>query len=447
MIAEGVPIARRTGAVLHDDDIDVTHGHDEGPRPLMKIAHVTDFYLPRLGGIEMQVAELTGRQRAAGHEVVVVTSSPSTRDAPDDSDPYAPSHTSAGVPFGPDAVVRLTDGYRVQHAIHPAAWRDGCREVREGGYDLVHCHVGVGSPLGFFVARAAARAGIPTVVTVHSLWAWAIGIFRLCNLVWGWTKLPITWTAVSDTAARHVRRVLPDGARVHVIPNGVDPARWTRRGGYPDREGELTVAAVMRLSARKRPMPLLRMLRDAQDRLGSTATIRLQVAGCGPRQRAMERYLRRHGLADQVTLHGRLDRDHVRLMLESSDAFIAPANLESFGLAALEARCAGLPIVAKASGGLPEFIRHEREGLICETDGDMTHALERLARDRPLLRRIQHHNRTQDCAVIWPHTLTLLADVYETAGAGDVSLLPEIDLSPLQGDEAVRPHPRGRAER
>ena len=77
----------------------------------------------------------------------------------------------------------------------------------------------------------------------------------------------------------------------------------------------------------------------------------------------------------------------------------------------------------------------------------MTHALERLARDRSLLRRIQHYNRTQDCAVIWPHTLSLLADVYETAGAGDVSLLPEIDLTPLQDDEAARTPRQGRSER
>ncbi|WP_409485355.1 glycosyltransferase family 4 protein [Arsenicicoccus dermatophilus] len=397
----------------------------------MKIAHVTDFYLPRLGGIEMQVAELTGRQRAAGHEVVVITSSPSDKDGPDSGDPYSAAHTAPGIPFGPDRVVRLTDDLRIHDASHPAAWSRGRREVLEGGFDLVHCHVGVGSPLGFFVARAAARAGIPTVVTVHSLWAWAIGLFRLCDLIWRWTELPIVWTAVSDTAARHVRRVLPDGATVHVVPNGVDPGRWTRRTGYPDRDGEITVAAVMRLSTRKRPLPLLRMLREAQDRVGSRALIRLQVAGCGPRQHAMERYLRRHGLADQVTLHGRLDRDGVRAMLEASDAFVAPANLESFGLAALEARCAGLPIVAKASGGLPEFIAHGREGLICETDGDMTVALERLARDRDLLHDLQDYNRNHEARVVWPHTLTLMAAVYEDAGIPEVSLLPDVDLSEL----------------
>ena len=42
----------------------------------MRIAHVSDFYLPRLGGIEIQVSDLAARQRLAGHTVDIITSSP-----------------------------------------------------------------------------------------------------------------------------------------------------------------------------------------------------------------------------------------------------------------------------------------------------------------------------------------------------------------------------------
>ncbi|GMA20146.1 glycosyltransferase family 4 protein [Arsenicicoccus piscis] len=408
----------------------------------MKIAHVTDFYLPRLGGIEMQVAELTGRERAAGHEVHVITSSPAAKDGPGDGSSGGAGQYLAGVPYGPDQVIRVTEDLRVQDAIHPAAWVRGCREVREGGYDLVHAHLGVGTPLGFFVALDAAKHGIPTVVTVHSLWAWIIPLFRLFDAVIGWSRQPIVWTAVSDAAARHVRRVLPDGAVVHVIPNGIDPERWRRTRPHTEIDGEITVAAVMRLSARKRPLPLLRMVRDAQHQLAEDGIrLRLRIAGNGPRLKAMQRFLERNDMTDSVTLHGRLTSAQVRDLHQRSDAFIAPADLESFGLAALEARCAGLPIIAKAAGGLPEFIRHEREGLICETDGDMTAALVRLGRDRGLLRSIQDYNAHQYCAVIWPYTLTLLGHVYEEACGSDVTLLPPVDLSPLLQD-AVASHER-----
>ena len=74
--------------------------------------------------------------------------------------------------------------------------------------------------------------------------------------------------------------------------------------------------------------------------------------------------------------------------------FVAPADLESFGIAALEARCAGLPVVAKSSGGVREFVRDEVEGLLCDTDEDMVQALVRLALRRdpaPADRRPQPH--------------------------------------------------------
>lgn len=395
----------------------------------MRIAHVTDFYLPRLGGIEMQVAELAGRQRAAGHEVHVITSSPSAG-KPEDLG----GHTQTGWPWGPDRVIRLTDHLRKPRAIHPAAWVGVGKAVREGGYDVVHCHVGVGSPTGFLAARAATRAGIPTVITVHSLWQWVITLFKVCNIFFKLRNAPVAWTAVSDRAARSVRKVLPDGATVHVVPNGIDPARWAPRPDGPTRQDnprELRIAAVMRLAGRKRPIPLLKMVRDAQAAAGDGVVIRLDIAGCGEAEATMRRFMARHGLTDQVTLRGRLNAAEVRDFLATSDAFIAPANLESFGLAALEARCAGLPIIAKASGGLPEFIMNGREGLICETDGDMSAALIRLSHDRDLLHRMQHHNAVTDCAVIWPNTLTLLAGVYEAAGAGEVDLLPPVDLSEL----------------
>ena len=52
----------------------------------MRIVHVTDCYLPRMGGIETQVADLVRHQSAAGHDVHVVTSTT------EDADPNAQVH-------------------------------------------------------------------------------------------------------------------------------------------------------------------------------------------------------------------------------------------------------------------------------------------------------------------------------------------------------------------
>ena len=362
----------------------------------MKIAHVSDFYLPRLGGIETHVSDLAELQRAQGHDVQVITSTPG--------------------PEGPH-VRRVTRDFRRPHALHPLAVRAGIGTLRDLDVDVVHAHLGVASPLGFFLARAAARDGIPTLVTVHSMWAGVGPIMSTMDALGGWSSLPITWSAVSEAAAAPVRRLLPPGTQIRVLANGIDQDRW-RLPAAAVRPGELVLGAVMRLAWRKRPLALLRIVRRAQmtlDRLGDQTRLRLLVAGDGPRQEAMEAYLRRHAMTERVKLLGRLDRQEVRQLLGGSHVFLAPADLESFGIAALEARCVGLPVVAKADSGVREFIRHQREGLLCGSDDDMADAVVRLARDHEMRQRIAAHNRTVECPVSWGTLLQKTEAAYTTA--------------------------------
>lgn len=362
----------------------------------MKIAHVSDFYLPRLGGIETHVHDLAGLQRDLGHEIHVVTST---------TGPAAEGvHRVAGVDGG-------------SHQVHPFAFATGVKVLRALDVDVVHAHLGVASPLAFFGARSAARAGIPTVVTVHSMWAGVGPIMATMDAVGGWSGLPIAWTAVSEAATVPVRRHLRPGTPITVLSNGIHQDGW-RMPAATERPGELRLVAVMRLARRKRPLALLRIFRDAQAtlaRLGDPTRLHLVVAGEGPALASMERYLRRHGLSDQVTLIGRLPRHEIRPLLGASHGFLAPADLESFGIAALEARCAGLPVVAKSQGGVREFVRHEHEGLLCASDDEMVDAVVRLARDPALRQRIADHNRTSQSPAAWGPLLNAISEVYDRA--------------------------------
>ena len=53
-----------------------------------------------------------------------------------------------------------------------------------------------------------------------------------------------------------------------------------------------------------------------------------------------------------------------------SDVFVLPSEAESFGLAALEAMAAGVPVVATKTGGLPELVEDGVSGFLCEV-GDV----------------------------------------------------------------------------
>jgi len=368
----------------------------------MRIAHVTDYYLPRLGGVEMHIRDLATRQKAAGHDVEVITSfrRPKGERAPEDAD------HGDGL-----RVHRLTESMLLPTGWHPWSIRAVRKALREGGYDVVHVHAGPVTPLAYAAADLAAE--IPTVVTMHSMISYVEPIMRALDVPTRWTRWPAVFTAVSEVATQPLRRLVSP-APVHVLTNGIDGAEW-RIEPEPREPREVLVAAVMRLAPRKRPRHLLRMLRRAKERLGDDIRFRAVIIGDGPKRIAVERYVAKHGMADWVELPGRLPRAEIRALFAKADMFVAPATLESFGIAALEARCAGLPVVARAEGGIVEFVSDGQEGLLASSDDEMVDAIVRLATDQKEREAIAHRNRTSFPTVNWPDVLDRTTAMYRLA--------------------------------
>ena len=108
-------------------------------RPV-RIVHLTDCYLPRLGGIEMQVHDLARRQLAAGHEV---TSSP----------PPRPPQAAAGRPTTTASTASRCTGWRCrlpyELPVNPRAAPASARSCPSGRFDVAHVHAGVVSPFAF----------------------------------------------------------------------------------------------------------------------------------------------------------------------------------------------------------------------------------------------------------------------------------------------------------
>ncbi|MEO5877326.1 MAG: glycosyltransferase family 4 protein [Streptosporangiaceae bacterium] len=365
----------------------------------MRIAHVTDFYLPRLGGIEMHVRDLAVRQQDAGHDVEIITSSPR---------PAERRHLEEADGL---RVHRLTESAPLAHALHPAGLVAARRLLRRGKYDVVHVHAGPFSPLAFSAITLSGEN--PTVVTAHSMISYLEPAFRALNATTGWAALPAVWTAVSDVAAEPLRRLVAPSP-VHVLPNGIDASGWQidRLDRVPE---EVLVVAVMRLAKRKRPQHLIKMLRRAHERLGPDVRLRAVIVGEGPERRTVERYVRKHGMSGWVSLPGRQSRSQIRELFRRADLFVAPATLESFGIAALEARCAGLPVVARSESGIREFVGEGLEGLLVASDADMIDAIVRLGADHDLREKIADHNRTMPPQVTWPDVMARTDAMYGLA--------------------------------
>jgi glycosyltransferase involved in cell wall biosynthesis len=361
----------------------------------MRILHVTDAYLPRLGGIEMHVHDLARAQVAAGDDVDIITM---TR-----------GRGAVDAPGGA-RVIRPADGDGTwAKAKFIAANRN---YGVAGGYDIVHAHCSTVSLLSFF---SFGTPGVPRLMTVHSLWRRYTPLYRFFDHTLDWSTWPVQWSAVSEVAADGVRRAAHGPVDVAVLPNGIDLDLWTPapRVSVP---GQLRILAVMRLATRKRPITLLRMLRAVRERVPASIEISATILGEGPARERMEHYLDRHAMSSWVRLPGHLPRSEVKEAMASSDVFVAPAVLESFGIAALEAHAAGLPVVGRSGTGLSEFIRDGEGGVLVDSDREMVAELVRMATTRT------HESVPRSSALqqfSWPAVVERHRELYLRAGAAN----------------------------
>jgi glycosyltransferase involved in cell wall biosynthesis len=229
--------------------------------------------------------------------------------------------------------------------------------------------------------------------------------------VTGLGHAPIVWAAVSEPAARQVERVVRQ--QVVVLPNAVDLDFWSVVPPVVAGRHPPTVLSVMRLTTVKRTLPLARILRSVADR----TDLRAVIVGDGPRRGALEAYLRRHRLSSRVRLTGTLDRTAVRDAHAQASVFLAPATRESFGIAALEARAAGLPVVAPRGSGVASFVAHGREGMLGADDRALADHTAALLEDQVLQARIAAHNRAVPPAYTWPAAVARNHQAYLIAGA------------------------------
>lgn len=373
---------------------------------------MTDCYPPRLGGIEVQVRDLAHRLAAAGHRVEVFTATVGADGA------------RGGVTETQGDVVIHRMGMRLPGGVpmNPFAAPEIRRRLVGGGFDVAHVHMGIISPFTMDCTRLALSAGVPVSMTWHCMLGPAELPFQLSARFRRWADEGVAMNAVSAVAAAPVQRVIGDAGSVTVLPNGIDLDTWWRPNHpehppYPAPEdGRLRVITAMRLALRKRPIPMLAVMQRVRALLPGV-DVRLTVLGEGRLHRAVDRYVRREGMADWVDLPGRVTREELMSRYVSSHVYLSPARLESFGIAALEARCVGLPVVGLHSSGAAEFVIDGVNGFLAEDDEGMALAIVRLLTDQSLRERMFAYNVSVAPAQGWPSVVATTVTEYERAAA------------------------------
>jgi len=364
----------------------------------MKIALICDWFHPRIGGIEIHLQGLAQSLLAAGHQPEIITATPGS-----DRDYGFPVHRL-------DVPIKTRFGFI-------ASW-DAFRQVefllREGSFDVVHCHGSILSPLAYGSLSVARRERIPAVVTCHSVLHYYYGLFFLLDCLVGWSKWPVLFASVSPSAAGIMSRA-GRMDRVYILPNAVQESRWrTCEPRLPRPAGEVTLISVMRLSIRKRAHVLIKMMPELIRQTGSRG-VRLIIVGDGPQRSVLKRMIKRLGLQDVVELPGILSHEEIAEAFARADVFVLPTRQEAFGLAALEARVSGLPVIGMRMSGLQHFIEPGTEGLLAPGDHELFRDVLCLVKNKDLRERIARHNRTQPTIWTWQYSQSCHLDLYQKA--------------------------------
>jgi glycosyltransferase involved in cell wall biosynthesis len=366
----------------------------------LKIALVSDWFVPRLGGIELQMRDLALALRERGHEVRVICGVPGAAEV--DGIPVerlpGPRLPGFGIAFTPAVFAALR------------AAIDARRD------EVVHVHCGNVAPIAHHAVQHCIRRRIPAVATFHSVLKYYDLPLMALNALHGYGRSAVRFTAVSTVAGAALRPLLGETA-VTAIPNGIDLAQWRRPEGLaPRQRGPVEFVSVTRLQKRKRARWLVKAFAAAVAHLPPEVA-RLTVVGDGDEMAAIAAIIRRAGMEDRIVLAGRETREAIRDRLHRADVFLLASRLEAFGIAALEARAAGLPVVTMAQSGARDFLRDGEDAILAEDDGELAGAIRRLVEDPALRGRLVAAAAVPPAGVDWRDVAPLYEAEYQAAQA------------------------------
>jgi glycosyltransferase involved in cell wall biosynthesis len=206
-----------------------------------------------------------------------------------------------------------------------------------------------------------------------------------------------SFVAVSDYYAGFMSRYLGiQGARMHVVPLGVNVDRFTPA---PVREpGPFTIGYLGRIAPEKGLHLLCDAYRNLRER-GKLDGCRVEVAGyLGPEHAAywqsIEQEVTRWGLADEIHYRGELNLDQKVAFLQGLDLFVVPAVYDDpKGMSLIEAMACGVPVVAPRRGSYTELLERTGGGVLVDPDDleGLEETLRRLEGDRPSLAESAQH--------------------------------------------------------
>ncbi|HMS39591.1 MAG TPA: N-acetyl-alpha-D-glucosaminyl L-malate synthase BshA [Pyrinomonadaceae bacterium] len=234
--------------------------------------------------------------------------------------------------------------------------------------DLLHVHYAIPHSISAILARESIKQKryVPVITTLHGTDITLVGADR--------SYLPITRYGLQQSdGVTSVSKFLKqatietfDFDEIEVIPNFICSLHYKHLEDSPLRDelapnGEKLLVHVSNFRAVKRPLDCVEIMAKVKQKGGKA---RLIMVGDGPERSACYYQAEKLGIKNDVVFVGK--QANIADYLGVADIFLLPSELESFGLAALEAEACEVPVIATRIGGIPEVVTDGETGFLSD---------------------------------------------------------------------------------
>ncbi|WP_027479118.1 glycosyltransferase family 4 protein [Gryllotalpicola ginsengisoli] len=365
----------------------------------MRVAVVSESFLPTVNGVTTSVCRVLEQLSLAGHEAIVIC--PATARVPSEYAGFpvhaVPAMAYRQFPVGLPSpqVARLLADFRpdVLHAASPFLL--GAQAIAAAN------RLGIGSVAIYQTDVAGYARRNRLGIAAHAAWRLLRWVHEGATL----TLAPST-TSLADLEAAGVPRLALWGRGVDIEryhPHNRLSSETRRLRDFLSPDGEVVVGYVGRLAPEKQ-VERLRALRGIPG-------MRLAIVGDGPAAASVHRALR----PLPVTYLGRLSGADLAAAYAALDVFVHTGEEETFGQTIQEAHASGLPVVAPGVGGPLDLVEHGLDGYLFRDDHEMRMQVKALVADGASRLRMGEAGRRAVLGRSWPALCEQLFGYYETA--------------------------------